>query len=154
MLYEDDQGSELYTVSRFQIQYHENSIFVRSLWLINSQSFAFGIYSGTILFMSPDPKLHTKAQILHATLPFIGFVFTLFTLIDIVTSVVEMHKLNENYKAQNNNHAQELDFPLLNGTLADRFLQQFSSVASSLLFLAVWTLLIIYDHHLFGAAWK
>lgn len=148
MTTEELHPSELYTISRGQIQSYDMALGARLLWLINSQSFAFGIYAGLTLFMSPTPDLHTKAQLLVTVLPFVGAIISLFTFFDIVTSIVQMHKLVQNYKRYHNAQEKENQFPLLDSTLFSRFIQRLSPIFSALLFLAVWIFLILYDHRL------
>lgn len=131
-----------------QIQTHDISISNRLLWLINSQTFMLGIYVGTILFKSPDPHLHSMAILLNIIIAYLGFLTNLLTLIDISTSLVQIHKLIKNYRLNNNNQENEVNFPLIDGTHADRTLQRWSTVAVSIVFLVIWAFLILYDHQL------
>jgi hypothetical protein len=146
MATENNSLSELYTVSRAQIEHYNLSIGLRLIWLNNSLAFMFGVYAGLTTMQSPTSYLHGKAQMLNSAIPIIGFAVSLFTLFDIIASIVQMRKLTQNYS--NVHHDPEDNFPLINGTLADRFFQRLSPVASASLFLIVWTYLIMYDHQL------
>lgn len=140
--------SELYIVSRGQIEHYNLSIGLRLIWLNNSLAFMFGVYAGLTTFQSATSYMHAQAQLLNSVIPFIGFAVSLFTLADIIASVIQINKLTKNYSAV---HQQPEDsFPLLNGNLADRFFQRFSPIASALLFLTIWSYLIMYDHQLLG----
>lgn len=146
MATESGAPSVLYIVSRGQIEHYNLSIGLRLIWLNNSLAFMFGVYAGLTTMQSATSYMHAQAQLLNNVIPFIGFAVSLFTLTDIIASIIQMKKLTKNYTAV---HQQPEDtFPLLNGTLADRFFQRFSPIASALLFLAVWSYLIMYDHQL------
>lgn len=142
----NNSPSELYTVSRSQIEHYNLSIGLRLIWLNNSLAFMFGVYAGLTTMQSPTSYLHGKAQMLNGVIPLIGFLVSLFTLFDIITSVIQMNKLTKNYISIE--HDPEDSFPLINGTLADRFFQRLSPIASALLFLIIFTYLIMYDHQL------
>lgn len=146
MVAENNGPSELYIVSRAQIEHYNLSIGLRLIWLNNSLAFMFGVYAGLTTMQSPTSYMHVQAQMLNGVIPFIGFAVSMFTLIDIITSVVQMKKLTQNYVSIY--REPEDSFPLLNGTLADRFFQRLSPIASALLFLVVWSFLIMYDHQL------
>ena len=106
----------------------------------------FGVYAGLTTMQSATSYMHAQAQLLNTVIPIIGFAVSLFTLADIIAGVVQMSKLTKNYSAIY--EQPEERFPLLNGTLADRFFQRFSPIASALLFLAIFGYLIMYDHQL------
>jgi hypothetical protein len=144
MATESGAPSTLYIVSRGQIEHYDLSIGLRLIWLNNSLAFMFGVYAGLTIMQSPTSFMHAQAQLLNNVIPVIGFAVSLFTLSDVIAGVIQMNKLTKNYCAI---HTQPEDsFPLLSGTLVDRFFQRFSPIASSLLFLAVWSYLIMYDH--------
>ncbi|MBS7565179.1 hypothetical protein KHS38_12270 [Mucilaginibacter sp. Bleaf8] len=145
---ENKPVSELYSVSRMQIEHYDMSIGLRLIWLNNSQAFMFGVYSVCTIMKAPTPFLAGKELMLAMAIPFLGFATTLVTLFDIITSIIQMNKLTRNYKNANSNHEQELNFPLLHGNIMDRVMQRISPVVTALLFLAVWIFLIMYDHQL------
>ena len=146
MATQNNSPSELYTVSRSQIEHYNLSIGLRLIWLNNSLAFMFGVYAGLTTMQSPTSYMHLQAQMLNGVIPIIGFAVSLFTLVDIITSIVQMKKLTNNYTTVH--QEAEDSFPLINGTLADRFFQRLSPIASALLFLMVWAFLIMYDHQL------
>jgi len=146
MAAEESIPSELYVVSRAQIEHYNLSIGLRLIWLNNSLAFMFGIYAGLTTMQSATSYMHAQAQLLNTLIPIIGFAVSLFTLADVIASVVQMNKLTKNYSATYQ-HPED-KFPLLNGNLADRFFQRFSPIASALLFLAIFGYLILYDHQL------
>jgi hypothetical protein len=144
MTSEDQSISQLYTVSREQIEHYNLSIGMRLIWLNNCLAFMFGVYAMLIIMKPPTPNLNAKAQTLSTLIPYIGIAVSLFTLFDIITSIIQMHKLTENYKKAN--YSQADSFPLLNGTMADRFFQRLSPIACGIIFLVIWTYLALYDH--------
>ncbi|WP_158827792.1 hypothetical protein [Mucilaginibacter lacusdianchii] len=145
---ENTPPSELYTTSRTQIQHYDMAIGQRLIWLNNSQAFMFGVYAVTVIIKSPTPLLAGKLQVLAFVIPILGLTTTLFTLFDIISSIVQMSKITRNYQNANNNSGKEANFPLLNGNLKDQILLRISPVISALLFLLVWGFLIGYDHQL------
>ncbi|GAB2685026.1 hypothetical protein GCM10027037_03060 [Mucilaginibacter koreensis] len=140
--------SDLYTISRSQIQSYDAGLGPRLLWMANGQAFAFGIYCGLTFAMPPSPDLTNRAQIFGGVIPFVGAIVSIFTLLDIITSLVQMHKLASNYKKANNGLESEASFPMLDATFADRLFQRISPLATTLLFIIIWTFLILYDHKL------
>jgi hypothetical protein len=139
-------ASDLYNISRMQIQFQEMSISSRMLWVNNSQAFLVGIYAGVNFFQTSDPGLHHKALMVGSVIPILGMLITIITLIDVISSMVQMNKLRQNYKNAHDGHEQEGALPLLNGAPADRFFQRISCVVSMVVFIAIWSYLIMGDH--------
>jgi hypothetical protein len=140
--------SQLYNITRAQIESYDAGMGQRLLWLANSQAFAFGIYCGLTFAMPPSPDLTNKAQIFGGIIPFVGALVSFFTFIDIVTSMVQMHKLAKNYQHSTDGLEHEASLPMIDATFADRLFQRFSPIVTSLFFTAIWTFLILYDHKL------
>lgn len=148
MAYENSPPSELYNVSRKQIQSYDAGLGPRLLWLINGQAFGFGIYCGLTFAMPPTPYLLQKATMFGGIIPVIGAVVTLFTLIDIFTTIVQLRKLRVNFSAANNGAEKETNLPLIDATATDRFFQRFAAVGTTVFFMLVWVFFIMYDHQI------
>lgn len=138
-------ASELYLASRQQVNQHDFAIGLRLIWLNNSQAFMFGIYAGTTVFQASTPFFLASEHNLTLLIPIIGLLISLFTLSDIITSLVQMGKLYRGYK---NRTEEQHSFPLAYTGFTNRLLQRLSPVLSCLLFIIVWLYLINYDHHL------
>lgn len=152
MAYDNAPPSELYDISRHQIQSYDAGLGPRLLWLINGQAFGFGIYCGLTFAMPPTPYFLQKATMFGGLIPFIGAAVTLFTLIDIITTLAQVRKLRENYSASNSGNEQEHALPLIDATATDRFFQRFGALGTTIFFLLIWTFIILYDHHLIKLA--
>jgi hypothetical protein len=141
-------ASDLYLVSRGQIQHILMSLETRFLWLMNIEAFMLGIYVGTSYFISPAPQLHLKAEMLNTTITYLGFIANVFALVDMVAGVFRMHKLRNNYMQLNNNCDYEQNYPALYGSVADRVIQGFIPIITVFFFLLIWLFIILYDHHM------
>jgi len=140
-------ASQLYNVSRGQIEQNNISIGLRLIWLNNCLAFMFGIYSSLTLFQSATPFWHTKAQMLSVAIPYIGVLISLFTLIDVVMGIVRMRNILKHYSKEGQ---QEMSgIPMLDGTATERFFQRLSPVAQSIFFLVIWLYLLLYDKQIF-----
>ncbi|QJD94540.1 hypothetical protein HH214_00955 [Mucilaginibacter robiniae] len=144
---ENQPASTLYVVTIQQLQTQDMAIGGRLLWLINAQAFLFGIYSASVVFMAPTPDMKTLQRELGMAMPLIGLSIAVFTLLDIISSIAQMNRLTKNYRQSNNGHDQEFEFPLVSGTYYDRLLRRVSPIISTLIFISVWSYLIMYDHH-------
>ncbi len=140
-------ASQLYNVSRGQIEHYNMSIGLRLIWLNNCLAFMFGIYSSLTIFQSATPYWHTKAQMMSVIIPYIGVAVSLFTLTDVVMGIVRMGKVVKHYHQEGQKEMSGI--PMLDGTAADRFFQRLSPVAQSIFFMVVWLYLLLYDKHLF-----
>lgn len=120
----------------------------RLLWLINAQAFLFGIYSASVVYMAPTPQLKTIQQELGMALPLMGLSIAIFTMMDIIGSILQINKLTKNYRENNQGNDREYDFPMVSGTFYDRLLRRVSPIISTLIFISVWSYLLMYDHHL------
>lgn len=139
--------SQLYNISRSQIENNDLSIGLRLIWLNNCLAFMFGVYAVVTLFPSVTPFLHTKAQMLSVVIPYIGVLISLFTLFDILMGIKRISGLIGNYQKWKGPEMKGT--PMLNGTRLDRFFQRFSPVGQALLFLVVWLYLLLYDKQIF-----
>jgi hypothetical protein len=140
-------ASQLYNISRGQIEHNNMSIGLRLIWLNNCLAFMFGIYSSLTLYQSATPFWHTKAQMLSVAIPYIGVFVSLFTLLDVVMGIVRMGNILKHY--QRDGQQEMLGMPMLDGTATDRFFQRLSPVAQSVFFLVIWLYLLLYDKHIF-----
>jgi hypothetical protein len=140
-------ASQLYNISRGQIEHNNMSIGLRLIWLNNCLSFMFGIYSSLTLYQSATPFWHTKAQMLSVAIPYIGVCVSLFTLLDVVMGIVRMGNIRKHY--QQDGQQEMSGMPMLDGTATDRFFQRLSPVAQSIFYLVIWLYLLLYDKHIF-----
>lgn len=140
--------SELYKVTRAQIEHHDNAVNSRVIWLSIGQSFFFNVYAMLVTAKAPTPELFKKQQMLAVIFPIAALIVALFTFIDVMAGLIYLRKLRLNYKAATNGSSGEAPFPMLNGNKFDRTLQRLSPIAISLVFIITWLYLLLYDHKL------
>jgi len=149
MAYKSTPATAMYLVSRAQIEHYDMAVGARLLWLINSQSFLFGIYVGASLFMPPTPELKVKEQLLAMAVPVMGLLIAIFTAFDMITSLSQMDKLWKNYKDYNDGEDRENELPPINGDLFDRLIHKISPIISTVVFLMTWSFLLLKDLKVF-----
>ncbi|WP_345951057.1 MULTISPECIES: hypothetical protein [unclassified Mucilaginibacter] len=147
MVSDKDSPSQLYAISRSQIEHDDISIGMRLIWLNNCLAFMFGVYAAVTLFSSPTTYWHAKAQMLSIVLPYVGVLVSLFTLLDIVKAIRRMSNIRKDYELHKN--AELSGIPMLDGTYFDRLFQRLSPVAQALFFLLIWLYLLLYDKQVF-----
>jgi len=144
----EPQLSNLYTVSRAQIEHHDNAVNQRVIWLSIGQSFFFNVYAMLVTAKAPTPALFTKQQMLAVIFPIAALLVAIFTLVDVIAGLVYLRKIRKNYKAATDGSSRENYFPMLNGNKWDRGLQRISPVLIPLVFIITWIYLLMFDHQL------
>ncbi len=140
--------SELYRVTRAQIEHHDNAVNSRVIWLSIGQSFFFNVYAMLVTAKAPTPPLFAKQQMLAVIFPIAALAVALFTFVDVMAGLIYLRKLRLNYKASTNGSSGEAPYPMINGNKFDRTLQRVSPIAISLVFIITWLYLLLYDHNL------
>lgn len=138
--------SELYRVTRAQIEHHDNAVNTRVIWLSIGQSFFFNVYAMLVTAKAPTPQLFKKQEMLAVIFPIAALVVAIFTFIDVMAGLLYLRKLRLNYKAGTNGSSGEAPYPMINGNKFDRTLQRVSPIAISLVFIITWLYLLLYDH--------
>ncbi len=137
--------SELYRVTRAQIEHHDNAVNQRVIWLSIGQSFFFNVYAMLVTAKAPTPELMKKQLMLGIIFPVAALIVAIFTFVDVIAGLTYLRKLRLNYKAHTNGSSDESPYPMLNGNKFDRVLQRLSPIAISLVFIITWLYLLFYD---------
>lgn len=141
--------SELYKVTRGQIEHYDNAINSRVIWLSIGQSFFFNVYAMLVTAKAPTPQLMEKQKMLAIIFPIAALIVAIFTFIDVFAGLIYLRKLRLNYKEATNGSSGEKPYPMLNGNKFDRSFQRVSPVVISLVFILTWLYLLLYDHKIF-----
>src|SRR5438094_3979812 len=91
--------SEIYKVTRSQIEHHDNAVNQRVIWLSIGQSFFFNVYAMLVTGKAPNPELMAKQKMLAVIFPIAALIVALFTFIDVLAGLLYIRKLRLNYKA-------------------------------------------------------
>jgi hypothetical protein len=146
---DQEQGlSEIYRISRAQIEHHDNAVNQRVIWLSIGQSFFFNVYAMLVTAKAPSPELFQKQQMLAIIFPIAALLVAIFTFIDVVAGIFYMRKLRTNYKTATDGSSHENHYPMLNGNKWDRTFQRISPVMIPLIFIITWVYLLMFDHQL------
>ncbi|WP_345949377.1 MULTISPECIES: hypothetical protein [unclassified Mucilaginibacter] len=140
--------SEIYRVSRAQIEHHDNAVNQRVIWLSIGQSFFFNVYAMLVTAKAPSPELFQKQQMLAVIFPIAALAVAVFTFIDVIAGLFYMRKLRRNYKAVTDGSSAENYYPMLNGNKRDRVFQRISPFMIPLIFIITWVYLLMFDHNL------
>jgi H+/gluconate symporter-like permease len=140
--------SELYRVSRAQIEHHDNAVNQRVIWLSIGQSFFFNVYAMLVTAKAPTPPLFAKQQMLAVIFPIAALLVAIFSFIDVIAGLFYMRKLRTNYKGETDGSSHENYYPMLNGNRQDRFFQRISPVMIPFIFIVTWVYLLMFDHQL------
>lgn len=145
---EEQKLSQLYIVSRAQIEHHDNAVNQRVIWLSIGQSFFFNVYAMLVTAKAPTPELFKKQQLLAIIFPIAAFLVAVFTLVDVLAGLFYIRKLRLNYKKNTNGSSQEGYYPMLNGNRWERTFQRISPLMIPVIFVITWIYLLLYDNKL------
>jgi H+/gluconate symporter-like permease len=140
--------SEIYRVTRAQIEHHDNAVNQRVIWLSIGQSFFFNVYAMLVTAKAPSPELFKKQQMLAVIFPVAALVVAIFTFIDVIAGLLYVRKLRMTYKAATDGSSHENYYPMLNGNKQDRFFQRISPFMIPVIFIITWVYLLLFDHKL------
>ena len=141
-------SSEVYKTNRGQIEHYDNAINQRVIWLSIGQSFFFNVYAMLVTGKAPNPELMTKQKMLAVIFPFAALLTAIFTLFDVIATLIYLRKLRLYYEKATQNGKPDENYPPVYGRLADRISQHISPVLIPLVFITTWVYLLFYDHHL------
>ena len=145
---EEKPLSELYKVSRAQLEHHDNAVNQRVIWLSIGHSFFFNVYAMLVTGKAPTPELLAKQKILAVIFPIAALLVAAFTLVDVLAGIFYIRKLRWNYKKNTDGSSAEGVYPMLNGNKYDRVFQRISPIMIPVIFIITWIYLLLYDHKL------
>ncbi|WP_158825399.1 hypothetical protein [Mucilaginibacter lacusdianchii] len=143
---QEQQLTEIYRVSRAQIEHHDNAVNQRVIWLSIGQSFFFNVYAMLVTAKAPTPELLSKQKMLGIIFPIAALLVAIFTLVDVMAGMYYMRKLRLNYKKVTDGSSHEGYYPMLNGNKFDRSFQRISPIAIPIIFIITWAYLLFIDH--------
>ena len=145
---QETSPSEIYRVTRGQIEHYDNSVSQRVIWLSIGQSFFFNVYAVLVVFKAPTPGLFTKQQMLFSIFPIAALLVSVFSLIDVIAGFFYLRTLRKNYKNTTDGTSNESSYPLINGSKWDRISQHLSPIMVPIIFILTWSYLLLYDFKL------
>lgn len=138
--------SEIYRVTRAQIEHHDNAVNSRVIWLSIGQSFFFNVYAMLVTAKAPTPELMSKQKMLAVIFPIAALAVAIFTLVDVMAGLFYMRKLRLNYKRVTDGSSHEGYYPMLNGNKFDRSFQRVSPIVIPAVFILTWIYLLLFDY--------
>lgn len=142
--------AETYKIVRAQIEHVSNNLSQRIIWMVIAQSFFFSGYAILINGKPPEAALQPIHEMMRQLIPIAALLTVIFSFIDVIASILQMKKLRLSFENGNGKQmAAELHFPPINATKKDRILVLASPVLIPILFIIVWTILLIvqYTHN-------
>lgn len=136
-------SSEIYKITRAQIEFYDNSVSQRVIWLSIGQSFFFGVYATLVTIKAPSPDLLAKQHILTVILPIAALLNALFTLFDVIAGLSYMRKLKRRYEDRTRKIASEKVYPFIWGKPTDRIFQHISPTLIPIIFVLSWVIILI-----------
>lgn len=140
--------TDVYKTNRAQIEHYDNSINQRVIWLSIGQSFFFNVYAMLVTAKAPTPDLLNKQKMLAVIFPFAALLTAIFTLFDVIATLVYLRKLRRYYENSTKDITSDKLYPPIYGRPRDRFFQHISPVLIPLVFILTWLYLLLDDHHL------
>ena len=138
-------STDIYKTTRGQIEHYDNAINQRVIWLSIAQSFFFGVYGTLVSIKAPTPDLVSKQRMLAVLFPFAAFLTAVFTLLDVIATLVYLRRLRRYYEDATENKT-DLQYPPVYGRPSDRIFQHISPVLIPLVFILTWAYLLLYDY--------
>jgi len=137
-------SAELYRIIRERIDYEENLLNQRVIWLIFSQSFLVSAYA-IMLNSPPEPKSPMYGDLqscLVWLLPSLALILSIIIYISVISALYHIAELRESFETYPKDDTIE-HFPAMNDTSFIRRLGGLPPILVPLLFIAAWAFLLI-----------
>jgi hypothetical protein len=137
-------SAELYRIIRERIDYEENLLNQRVIWLIFSQSFLVSAYA-IMLNSPPEPKSPMYGDLqscLVWLLPSLALIVSIIIYISVISALYHIAELSKSFETYPKDDTIER-FPAMNDTSFIRRLGGLPPVLVPLLFIGAWALLLI-----------
>lgn len=144
---ETGPATAIYTTTRGQIEHYDNAISQRVIWLTIGQSFFFGVYATLVSIKAPTPELLNRQQLLLTLLPFAALLAAVFTLFDVIATLIYMRKLRGYYEAAAVGDNCDSSYPPVYGRQIDRVFQHISPTLVPMVFIVTWVIMLLYAYH-------
>jgi len=137
-------SAELYRIIRERIDYEENLLNQRVIWLIFSQSFLVSAYA-IMLNSPPEPKTPMYGELQSSLvwlLPFLSLIVSIIIYISVISALYHIAELRKSFETYPKDDTIER-FPAMNDTSFIRRLGGLPPILVPLLFIAAWAFLLI-----------
>jgi hypothetical protein len=137
-------SAELYRIIRERIDYEENLLNQRVIWLIFSQSFLVSAYA-IMLNSPPEPKSPMYGDLqscLVWLLPSLALILSIIIYISVISALYHIAELRESFETYPKDDTIER-FPAMNDTSFIRRLGGLPPILVPLLFIGAWAFLLI-----------
>ena len=137
-------SAELYRIIRERIDYEENLLNQRVIWLIFSQSFLVSAYV-IMLNSPPEPKSPMYGELQSSLvwlLPVLSLIVSIIIYISVISALYHIAELRESFETYPKDDTIER-FPAMNDTSFIRRLGGLPPILVPLLFIGAWALLLI-----------
>jgi hypothetical protein len=140
----NEQQSDLYKVTRSQIEHLDNTVSQRIIWLTIAQSFFVSGFAVLVTGNPGNPHYVRIQAILLTLFPVISIILVLLTFFDILSGLVYTKKLNEFMQKQKRENKVELFYPPLAGFKRLNQLKNFSPLAVPVVFIIMWIYILLH----------
>jgi hypothetical protein len=137
-------SAELYRIIRERIDYEENLLNQRVIWLIFSQSFLVSAYA-IMLNSPPEPKSPMYGELqscLIWLLPSLSLILSIIVYLSVISALYQIAQLRESFETYPKDDTIER-FPAMNDTSFIRQLGGLPPILVPLLFIGAWAFLLI-----------
>ena len=133
---------DLYKTTRLQIEHVDNTISQRIIWLVISQSFFFSGYSILVTGVPKDVLLVEKQHDLILLFPISAMFINLLSLLDIVSGMIYLSKLDKDFKKKRIAEKADLPYPPVEGFKNLNFLKNLSAITLPSVFVIIWIIIL------------
>jgi hypothetical protein len=137
-------SAELYRIIRERIDYEENLLNQRVIWLIFSQSFLVSAYA-IMLNSPPEPKSPLYGELqssLMWLLPILSLILSIIVYMSVISALYHISELRKSFETYPKDDTIE-HFPAMNDTSFIRRLGALPPIVVPLLFIGAWVFLLI-----------
>lgn len=133
--------SNLYTVTRGQIEHINNNLGQRIIWLVIAQSFFFNAYALLILGKPQLPQLQHLFRMFLVIVPLASLLTVVMTLIDVLGIIRRRKKLRVRYESAG--FQDEMNtYPEVDGTRVQRVYDYLAPITLPVMFIVIWVIVI------------
>jgi hypothetical protein len=134
-------ASDFYKVVRAQVEYLNNGINQRVIWLIIAESFFFSGYAILITGNPESDFMKEQKQLLFILFPYASLLTVVISSVDIISSIFYVKSLRLNYEKEKEEGDELL--PPITGWGKYFLLERASSILLPVVFTVIWIVIIV-----------
>jgi len=134
-------SSDFYEIIRGQVEYLNNAINQRVIWLIIAESFFFSGYAILITGNPELPTMKNRQELLMIIFPYASMLTVVISSIDIIGSLLYLKSLRLNYEKEKEDGEELL--PPITGWNKYFWLEHASSMLLPIVFTLIWIYIIV-----------